>query len=70
MVIFQREGKTYEEARLLADEISQDKELWLNTLIEKEQGISPEDTGSPIMDALAMGASFKMAALTPNKQYL
>ena len=70
MLIFQREGKTYEETRLLADEISQDKELWLNTLIEKEQGISPEDTGSPIMDALAMGASFIMAALTPIVPYL
>ena len=70
VVIFQREGKTYEEARLLADEISQDKELWLNTLIEKELGISPEDTGSPIKDALAMGASFIVAALIPIIPYL
>ena len=70
VVIFQREGKTYEESRLLADEISQDKELWLNTLIEKELGISPEDTGSPIKDALAMGASFIVAALIPIIPYL
>lgn len=70
VVIFQREGKTYEEARLLADEISQDKELWLNTLIEKELGISPEDTGSPIRDALAMGTSFIVAAAIPIIPYL
>ena len=70
VVIFQREGKTYEEARVLADEISQDKELWLTTLIEKELGISPEDTGSPINDALAMGASFIVAALIPIVPYL
>jgi VIT1/CCC1 family predicted Fe2+/Mn2+ transporter/rubrerythrin len=70
VVIFQREGKTYEEARLLADEIAQDKELWLNTLIEKELGISPEDTGSPIKDALVMGASFIVAAVIPIIPYL
>lgn len=70
VVIFQREGKTYEEARLLADEISLDRELWLNTLIEKELGISPEDTGSPYKDALTMGASFILAAVIPIIPYL
>jgi VIT1/CCC1 family predicted Fe2+/Mn2+ transporter/rubrerythrin len=70
VVIFQREGKTYQEARLLADEISQDKELWLNTLIEKELGISSEETGNPVKDALAMGASFFFAALIPITPYL
>jgi VIT1/CCC1 family predicted Fe2+/Mn2+ transporter/rubrerythrin len=70
VVIFQREGKTYEEARQLADGISQDKELWLNTLIEKELGISPEDTTNPVKDALVMGASFIIAALVPIIPYL
>ena len=40
-VIFQREGRSYDEARHLADDISQDKNLWLSTLVEKELGISP-----------------------------
>jgi rubrerythrin len=40
-VIFQREGKTYAEARRLADQISEDKDLWLRTLVEKEHGPSP-----------------------------
>jgi predicted membrane protein (TIGR00267 family) len=70
MVIFQREGKTFEEARELADQISQDKELWLNTLIEKELGISPEDTSNPIKDALVMGMSFIVAAAIPIIPYL
>ena len=70
MVIFQREGKTFEEARELADQISQDKELWLNTLIEKELGISPEDTSNPIKDALVMGMSFIIAAAIPIIPYL
>ena len=70
VVIFQREGKTYQEARLLADEISQDKELWLNTLIEKELGISSEETANPVKDALVMGASFFFTALIPITPYL
>ena len=70
VVIYQREGRTYEEARQLADEISQDKDLWLNTLIEKELGISPEDAGSPVKDAFVMGGSFILAAVIPIIPYL
>jgi VIT1/CCC1 family predicted Fe2+/Mn2+ transporter/rubrerythrin len=65
MVIFQREGKSYEEASHLADEIAQDKDLWLRTLVEKELGFSPEDTTSPVKDAFTMGLSFIVAALVP-----
>ena len=64
-VIFQREGKTYEEARHLADEIAEDKELWLRTLVEKELGISPEETSNPVKDGLAMGLAFVLAAFVP-----
>ena len=64
-VIFQREGKSYAEARHMADEIAQDKDLWLRTLVEKELGISPDDTSNPVKDALAMGLSFIVAALVP-----
>ena len=70
VVIFQREGKSFEEARALADEISQDKELWLNTLVEKELGISAEDTSNPIKDGLVMGTSFVLAAVIPIIPYL
>ncbi len=65
IVIFQREGRSYEEARHLADEISQDKDLWLRTLVEKELGISPDDTANPTKDALVMGGSFVLAAFVP-----
>ena len=70
VVIFQREGKSFEEARALADEISQDKELWLNTLVEKELGISAEETTNPIKDGLVMGTSFILAAVVPIIPYL
>ena len=65
VVLYQREGKTYQEARHLADEISQDKELWLRTLVEKELGISPDETSSPVKDALTMGIAFILAAIIP-----
>ena len=65
VVLYQREGKTYQEARHLADEIAQDKELWLRTLVEKELGISPDETSSPVKDALTMGIAFILAAIFP-----
>ena len=65
VVIFQREGRSYEEARRLADEIAEDKDLWLRTLVEKELGISTEETTNPIKDGVAMGLSFTLAALIP-----
>ena len=64
-VLFQREGKSYEEARHLADEIAEDKDLWLRTLVEKELGITYDATTSPMRDALAMGSSFILAAMVP-----
>ena len=65
IVAYQREGKTYEEARALADEVSQDEDLWLRTMAEKELGISFEETTSPVKDAGVMGLSFIAAALLP-----
>ena len=49
----------------MADEIAEDKELWLRTLVEKELGISPDETSNPMKDAAAMGLSFLLAASVP-----
>ena len=65
VVLFQREGMTYPEARQMADEIAQDPDLWLKTLVEKELGISPEPTTNPAKDALAMGLAFITGAAVP-----
>ena len=65
VVLYQREGKTYQEARHMADDIAQDKELWLRTLVEKELGISPDETTNPTKDALTMGVAFILAAIIP-----
>ena len=70
VVVLQREGRSFQEANDLASEIAQDKEAWLRTLVEKELGISAEETTSPVKDALAMGVSFVVAAMIPITPYL
>lgn len=65
VVLLQREGMTYQDARRMADEISQDRELWLKTLVEKELGISGDVTSSPLKDALVMGLAFILGAAVP-----
>ncbi len=65
VVLLQREGKTYQEAREMADEISQDRDLWLKTLVEKELGLSLEDTSNPVKDATVMGLTFILGAAVP-----
>ena len=65
VVLFQREGMTFQEARQVADDISQDRDLWLKTLVEKELGISTEDTSNPVKDALVMGLAFITGAAVP-----
>ena len=70
VVVLQREGRSFEEANALASEIAQDKEAWLRTLVEKELGISAEETTSPVKDALVMGVSFVIAAAIPIVPYL
>ncbi|CAI8047458.1 Vacuolar iron transporter 1 [Geodia barretti] len=49
----------------MADEISQDRDLWLKTLVEKELGISTEETASPVKDAMVMGLAFITGAAIP-----
>ncbi len=70
VVILQREGRSFQEASDLAAEIAQDKEAWLRTMVEKELGISPEETTNPVKDALVMGVSFVVAAMIPIAPYL
>ena len=65
VVLFQREGMTYYEARQMADEIAQDRDLWLRTLVEKELGISPDVTTNPVKDAIVMGLAFIIGAAIP-----
>ncbi len=69
VILLQREGQTYENAVHLANDIAQDQTLWLNTLLEKELGISPDISGSPVKDALVMGVAFGLSAILPIAPY-
>ena len=69
VVLYQREGLSFEEARGVAEHIAADKDLWLTTMVEKELGLSYEETVNPIKDALAMGAAFIAGAIVPVLPY-
>ena len=65
VVLYQREGLSFSEAQGVAEHIAADKDLWLQTLVEKELGISPSITSNPFKDALAMAAAFIVGAMVP-----
>jgi len=67
--LYQREGLSFREAQGLAEHIASDKDLWLRTLVEKELGLSLENTSNPIKDALTMGLAFIIAAMIPILPY-
>lgn len=69
--IYQHEGMSHDEALRLADRISQDQELWLKTMAEKELGVSPEvsELESPLKDSLVMAGSFIVGAVIPVLPY-
>ncbi|MCE2403533.1 MAG: VIT1/CCC1 transporter family protein [Dehalococcoidia bacterium] len=69
VVLYQREGLSFEEAKGVAEHIAADKDLWLTTMVEKELGLSYEGTVNPIKDALAMGAAFIAGAIVPVLPY-
>ena len=65
VILFQREGNTYDEAVRLANQIADNESLWLSTLLEKKLGISPDLGGNPLKDAAVMCVSFGSAAVIP-----
>ncbi len=69
VVLYQREGLSFEEAKGVAEHIAADKDLWLTTMVEKELGLSYEETVNPVKDALTMGAAFIAGAIVPVLPY-
>ena len=65
VILFQREGNTYDDAVHLANDIASNETLWLNTLLEKKLGISPDFGGNPLKDAAVMCVSFGASAIIP-----
>ncbi|OGS02534.1 MAG: hypothetical protein A3G41_08465 [Elusimicrobia bacterium RIFCSPLOWO2_12_FULL_59_9] len=70
--LYIREGFSREQAESMAGKVSQDSQLWLKTMSEKELGLSLEATQeeSPLKDAGAMGISFLAGAFLSIIPYL
>ena len=69
VVLYQREGLSFNEAREVADHISADKDLMLRTMVEKELGLSSEIVSNPVKDAFTMAGAFIVGAFIPVTPY-
>lgn len=70
IALYRHEGMNYDSAIDMAERISADKETWLNTMAEKELGITPTPLVNPWKDSLTMGVSFIAGAIFPVMIYL
>jgi VIT1/CCC1 family predicted Fe2+/Mn2+ transporter len=68
--ILHAEGLAYDAACRAAEAIATNPEAMLKTMAEKELGIPYEPPGSPLEDAVTMGASFVVGASVPILPYL
>jgi VIT1/CCC1 family predicted Fe2+/Mn2+ transporter len=63
--MLQEEGLDREAALRVASEIASSKPVLLKTMVEKELGLTPGDSGAPLRGAAIMGAAFGLASLVP-----
>ena len=70
VVLLRREGLTEDAAVLVAETLAQNEDALLNTVIEKELGLSADVDTVPWKDALAMGTSFFLGAAVPIIPYI
>jgi vacuolar iron transporter family protein len=69
-LLFEREGLKAEDARLVAEKLTTSHTAWVNTMVEKELGLSAEPAQSHIADSLYMGFSYIVASIVPLAPYL
>jgi VIT1/CCC1 family predicted Fe2+/Mn2+ transporter len=69
-LLFEHEGLSHDDAGLIADKVTSSHRSWVNTMVEKELGLSTEPEGNAVKDSLAMGASYLLASLVPLGPYL
>ncbi len=68
--IFENEGLSPADAKLVAEKIATSETSWVNTMIEKELGLNADPAGSLWGDSLAMGFSYMLASLVPLGPYI
>jgi VIT1/CCC1 family predicted Fe2+/Mn2+ transporter/rubrerythrin len=64
-LIYRLKGFTPDEAKLLVDRISQNQELFLDTLAQAELGITSESGGDPMVAAVSGSISTAVGAIIP-----
>ncbi len=69
-LLFEREGLSPADARVVAEKVVTSRRSWTNTMVEKELGLSAEPRESHLRDSLAMGASYLAASIVPLAPYL
>ena len=70
VALLRNEGLSEDAAVLVAETLAQSENALLNTVIEKELGLSADVNTVPWKDALAMGASFFVGAAAPILPYI
>jgi VIT1/CCC1 family predicted Fe2+/Mn2+ transporter len=68
--ILEREGLSYDAARRASEAISENPDVMLKTMAEKELGIPFNQPGSPMRDGVIMGVSFLLGAIVPIAPYV
>jgi predicted membrane protein (TIGR00267 family) len=69
-LIFQNEGLSADDARVVAERIATDRHCWVNTMVEKELGLSAEPAESHLLDSFYMGLSYVIASIVPLAPYV
>jgi vacuolar iron transporter family protein len=69
-LLFENEGLSHEDAVLVAEKVTTSRRSWVNTMVEKELGLTTEPEESPVKNSLAMGLSYLLASLVPLGPYL
>jgi VIT1/CCC1 family predicted Fe2+/Mn2+ transporter len=69
-LLFEREGLSAEDARVVAEKVATSRRSWTNTMVEKELGLSAEPRNGHLGDSLSMGASYLTASVVPLAPYL
>lgn len=68
--MLEQEGLTEPAAQRVAAELARDPKVLLNTMVEKELGISIAEGRNALQGAILMGAAFGLAAIVPILAYL
>jgi vacuolar iron transporter family protein len=68
-LLFMNEGLSAEDAAVVADKVTTSRRSWVNTMVEKELGLSAEPEDSRLKDSLAMGLSYMLASIVPLAPY-